>query len=69
MALGLNKYTMSYEINFQVRGEKGADVDDFIAEINELYVELNKSWAKVKAQLPVEQQDAAEQKVRAVLKA
>lgn len=60
---------MNYDIDVTISGEPGATVDKFVSEVNEVLVQLNNSWATVRAGIPADQQLAAESKVRAVLKA
>lgn len=57
-----------YDIDISFEHEEGATVDQFLNELADVHVALNASWAKIKAGLPVGEQEAAEVKVREVLK-
>jgi hypothetical protein len=60
---------MAYNIQMTVDGEQGATVEQFISSTKKALQNLNQSWAKVKASLPADQQSAAEERVREILKA
>ena len=56
-----------YEATIEINQGNGATVDQFVAAVTDINAQLNRSWAKVKATLPQDQQAAAETKVRTVL--
>lgn len=58
-----------YEATVTINNEGGATADQFVAAVTDINAELNRSWAKVKSNLPTDQQAAAEVKVRTVLHA
>ena len=64
-----NNSNNMYDIDIVIKGEAGATVDQFVAEVTEVLARLNASWATLKAGIPLDQQPAAENKVRAILKA
>lgn len=58
-----------YDAEVTIKGEKAATADQFIAQVNQVNRDLNKSWSNIKSNLPSGEQVAAEDKVRTVLKA